>query len=311
MPKKESNCACVVCQVERSLLDSLSTQIARTHFQALTANHPILNHFDSPADVIARLHEHERIDADNHGTWNGILHALVDGLEETTTQEIGQQLLLVAYTPAIHKVCREVCRLFPGLPPEDIAQQASVFFLENAKAPSMAEQNGHLPVALVKYFRRRLFRWAIQETQQSQRLQGLSPHDPEPMAYDNFENNVVVEQLLAKAQRLGVLSQTETDLVCKFHCEGCQPEELREEDGGRSAIAVYRRIQRAVYRLRRIAGRYGTRPLPTIQNNESKNTSNHAVECSGEMSIRNSERDFSRELANVPRLDTDISQIAA
>src|SRR6266550_1162016 len=36
--QKENNCGCVVCQVERSLLNSLSTQTARTHFQALARN---------------------------------------------------------------------------------------------------------------------------------------------------------------------------------------------------------------------------------------------------------------------------------
>ncbi len=63
---KESNCRCVVCQVERSLLNSLSTQTARTHFQTLARNYPILNHFDSPTDVIAQLHEHERVEHVNH-----------------------------------------------------------------------------------------------------------------------------------------------------------------------------------------------------------------------------------------------------
>src|SRR2546425_13260905 len=72
--QKENNCGCVVCQVERSLLNSLSTQTARTHFQALARNHSILNHFDSPADVIAQLHEHERTEAVYHKASNGILH---------------------------------------------------------------------------------------------------------------------------------------------------------------------------------------------------------------------------------------------
>jgi hypothetical protein len=58
---KENNCQCVVCQVEQSLVDSLNTQTARTHFQALATSHPILNHFDSPADVIACLHGHEEV----------------------------------------------------------------------------------------------------------------------------------------------------------------------------------------------------------------------------------------------------------
>ena len=33
-----------------------------------------------PADVIARLHDHEKVEALNHNAWNGILHALVDAI---------------------------------------------------------------------------------------------------------------------------------------------------------------------------------------------------------------------------------------
>ena len=91
MPK-ENNCRCVVCQLERSLLNSLSTQTARTHFQALAHNYPILNHFDSPADVIAQLHEHERVELVNHKAWNGILHALVDSIANRTAEDIGQSV---------------------------------------------------------------------------------------------------------------------------------------------------------------------------------------------------------------------------
>ena len=123
MPTKEKNCQCAICQIEHDLLDSLSTQTARIHFQALATNHPVLNHFNSPADVIARLHDHERVEADNHNAWNGILHALVNATADGSTENIGQQLLLVAYTPTIHKVYREVCQKFPGLCPEDIAQR--------------------------------------------------------------------------------------------------------------------------------------------------------------------------------------------
>jgi len=94
--QKENNCCCPVCQVERSLLNSLSTQTARTHFQALACNYPILNHFDSPADVIAQLRE--RAELVNHQAWNGILHALVGSIANGTGEEIGQQLLLVAYS---------------------------------------------------------------------------------------------------------------------------------------------------------------------------------------------------------------------
>ena len=87
---KENNCTCVVCQVEQSLLDSLSTQTARIHFQALARNYPILSHFDSPADVIAQLHEHEDVEIVNHIAWNAILHALVSSVADGIAEETGQ-----------------------------------------------------------------------------------------------------------------------------------------------------------------------------------------------------------------------------
>jgi len=177
--QKENNCRCVVCDVERSLLNSLSTQTARTHFQALARNHSILNHFDSPADVIVQLHEHERTEAVNHKAWNGILHALVDSIADRSFEEIGQQLLLLAYMPAIHKVYREACQKFPGLCPEDIAQQAALCFLETARSPEMQILNGHLPAALSRRFRQSLFRWAMGELRQSLPLEEIASNIPE------------------------------------------------------------------------------------------------------------------------------------
>jgi hypothetical protein len=273
---KENNCCCVVCQVERSLLNSLSTQIARTHFQALARNYPILNHFDSPADVIAQLHEHERVELVNHKAWNGILHALVDSIAGGTAEEIGQQLLLVAYAPAIHKVYREVCQKFPGLCPEDIAQQAVLCLLETARSDEMQTLNGHLPAALARRFRQSLFRWAMAELRQSLPLEEIASNIPETHAR-NFEEGVVLEQLLSKAQRMGILSASQCELVRKFHCEGFQPEELRESKDGPSAIALYRRIQRAVHRLRRTGAtgspRGGTIPPSQDENIHGENSS--------------------------------------
>src|SRR5205807_1385253 len=91
-----------------------------------------------------------------------------------TAEEIGQQLLLLAYMPAIHKVHREVCQKFPGLCPEDIAQQATVCFLETVRTPEMHIFNGHLSAALARRFRQSLFRWAIGEIRQSLPLQAIA-----------------------------------------------------------------------------------------------------------------------------------------
>src|SRR5256712_2714192 len=142
---KENSCRCVVCDSERNLLNSLNSQTARTHFQALARNHAVLKHFDLPADVIAQLHEHEQVELVNHKAWNGILHALVNSLADRTAEEIGQQLLLLAYMPAIHKAYAEVCQQFPALVAEDVAQQAALVLLEAARSPAMRNQNGYLP----------------------------------------------------------------------------------------------------------------------------------------------------------------------
>jgi hypothetical protein len=101
-------------RLSRACSDSLSTQTARTHFQALARNYPILNHFDSPADVIAQLHEREEVKLVYHIAWNEILHALVDSIADGTAEATGQQLFLVAYTPAIHTYIGKFARNFPG-----------------------------------------------------------------------------------------------------------------------------------------------------------------------------------------------------
>ena len=311
--QKENNCGCVVCQVERSLLNSLSTQTARTHFQALARNHSILNPFDSPADVIVKLHEHERVELVNHKAWNGILHALVESIADRTFKEIGQQLLLLAYMPAIHRAYVQVCQQFPALAAEDVAQQASLVFLEATRSPFVTSQNGYLPVALAKEFRRRLFRWAIGELRQSLPLEEIAENIPVTHAHD-FEQGVVLEQLLAKARRMGILSASQCELVRKFHCEGFQPDELRESEDGPSAIALYRRIQRAVHRLRRIGvtGSSRAKSIPPSQDENSKNILRDAVDFSGEMAISNSEKGNSPERSRPgPQLEPEVPSIAA
>ncbi len=176
--------------------------------------------------------------------------------------------------------------------------------------------NGHLPGALAIRFRRRLLTWAIAEIRRSlPSWEELSPRSPEPVSDDNFEDGVLLDQLLAKAQRLGVLSQTEAELIRKFHCEGCQPEELRDGAAGPSGVALYYRVQRAVHRLRRIAGNAAghihRRRALHVEPSHARKSSSMALEFSVNTGIRNSEGDFSPELSHAPQPEHDVSQIVA
>jgi hypothetical protein len=221
--------------------------------------------------------------------------------------------------PAIHKVHREVRQKFPGLCPEDIAQQAAVCLLETAKSPEMQSLNGHLPAALAMRFRRRLFRWAIGELRQSFPLEEITSNIPETQTR-NFEEGIVLEQLLSKARRMCILSADQCELVRKFHCEGFQPEELRQGKDGPSAIALYRRIQRAVHRLRRIGLTASSKvssippsqdenPFQERDSSQTQKLLRDAVDFSGEMGIRNSEKGFSPEPG--PQLEPEVPPIPA
>ena len=259
---KENHCRCVVCQLERSLLNSLSTQAARTHFQALACNYPILNHFDSPADVISQLHEHERVEHVNHKAWNGILHALVDSIANRTAEDIGQQLLLLAYMPAIHKAYVEVCQQFPTLAAEDVAQQAALVLLEAARSPAMRSQNGYLPVALARDFHKRLIRWALGETRWSAQIQE-EPIDVPGSPNASFEDVATLEAFFQQAQEDGLLSDAECDLLLKLKYEGFEAKEMAEvlgTDPLNSHRRLHRKLQTILTRLQRAAR---TRPMPS------------------------------------------------
>jgi hypothetical protein len=253
MPTKEKNCRCDICELEHDLLESLSTQTARIHVRALADSYPILNRFDSPADLIVRLRAGEDIEVGNQTAWNAILHALVKSIADGIAQETGQQLLLLAFMPAIHRTYAEVCQLFPDLRADDTAQQALLVFLEALRLSVVTNQNDYLPVALAKEFRRRLFRWAFSEARKSVPYEEISSLDTEPVSEEDFEDAVLLEDLLSQWQRAGVLSQGQCSLLYKFKCEGFKANELADINTGTTTNAVQMRLKRIVKKLRRTA----------------------------------------------------------
>ena len=248
---KENNCQCGICQVERDLLDSLRSQATRIQFQALASKYPALKKFDSPADLFTQLRDDEPLEIGTRADWNAILQALVNSIADGIAEETGQQLILLAFIPAIHRTYGEVCQLFPNLGAEDIAQQASLVFMEALRLPVVTNQNGYLPAALAKEFRRKLFRWAFSETRRSVPSGEISSFHSEPAFDDGLEHAVVLDHLLSQAQRAGVLSEDECDLVRKFKCEGFSANELVSTNTGNTTNAVQMRLKRIFKKLRR------------------------------------------------------------
>jgi hypothetical protein len=311
---KENNCQCVVCQVEESLLNSLSTQTARTHFQALATNYPVLNHFSSPTDLVEYLHQQG--ESVNHNAGSEILQAVIHAITEKTFEEIGQQLLLLAFTPAIHKVCREVAQLFPSLPPEDIAQQAWLCLLEAARSIVIARQNGHLLLAFVRAFRKNIFRWAIKEARIFTVEEENSPVQcPEQVSEDNLERDYELDEFLRHCRSKGLLSEADYKLLLQFQCEGFEAMELTRGGRWRSAKAVHHRLEKILGRLRRAAAdpdllKPKTASAP-LKSPKRKKIQKRGGISPGSCPFSNSEKGFSPELSRpMPQVGADETQAA-
>jgi DNA-directed RNA polymerase specialized sigma24 family protein len=216
-----------------------------------------INHLRSPLEVVAQLHgQAGRME---HDPGNQILHTLIHAVSDQAFEDLGQQLLLVAFTPAIHKTCRDVCGQFPALAREDVAQQASAFLLEAARSPFMLRQNGHLPIALVRRLRRETFRWAIKENENSIAHEKAAAWDgsQEPVSDECIEQVYILFEFLRHSRDAGLLSDADQELLFKYECEGFEAKELAARSGGRaSPAAIHLRLQRIVNRLRRAAQDY-------------------------------------------------------
>lgn len=291
---KENNCECVVCKVEQELLKILNTQTSRNHFKALASDYPVSNDLGSPLEVVAQLHQQS--EAVNHGRGNQILHSLIRAVSDKAFEHLGQQLLLVAFTPAIHRTYRDVCGQFPALAREDVAQQALMLFLETAKSPAMLHQNSHLAIALVREFRKSMFRWATKETRRCLILQ----HDcSQDLALDtNFEVAILLREVLQQSRRIGILSQIEHQLLLKLKCEGFEAKELADVNCGITANAVLLRVSRTMTRLRGSATRLQN-CLPSVTG------------FSGELPISKGEEEFSPERSQVTHHKADVACVGA
>jgi DNA-directed RNA polymerase specialized sigma24 family protein len=313
----ENNCHCAVCNVEAALLGSFSTQTARIHFHALANNYG-LNQFESPFDLIAHLHDQS--DSANHHSGTQILHRLLHAISDGVFEELGQQLLVVAFTPAIHKIFREICQRFPMLALDDIGQQAWVAFIEVAKSPALSRQNGQLPVSLAMNCRKAMLRWAIRESRRASIVQDPLPEFSEPSADGDMEQAILLDDFLAQARRNGLLSEDEYELLIKLKYQGFEAKEVAEATGITSAMhrRLHRRVQTILNRLQREAeiqalAIKNTHPTePDMNLSPQKKYFSVAVNSSWNVPFSNSEKGFSPELSHsVPHIATDAAQAVA
>jgi hypothetical protein len=246
------SCTCPICRVEQELVLTLNGRTSQRHFRKLAAGRRALTSFSSASDLIARLHDRHRNGEQPHSA-DQILRALIRARPSKADHNLWQSVLVLAFVPTLHKTYRDVCVKFPGLSPEEIAQQALAAFLEVAQSPGIACRKRYLSIALACGLRKTVFRWAIREAAKSG---DPEPDDSaalelrEPVADGHFESSVLLDEFLSRSCREGILSTSDYQLLVQMKLQGCQAKEVTELAGRISASGIYQRLRRALLHLR-------------------------------------------------------------
>jgi DNA-directed RNA polymerase specialized sigma24 family protein len=254
--KAGSDCDCLICRLEQSLLDELNHEKRMEEYQRWAASSEILAPFPTVRQLLAHLH---RQGNDQNSSADEVIRELVRAGASRPSRSLWQSLLLLVFIPTIHRTTSQIRAAFPSLGREDTAQHLFATLLEFLHSQELRAQSSHLAFIVARRMRRSAFRWAIRES----RLE--LPTDWDPTAKTSEEADESHEQshagiLLAKflddCQRRGWLSEQERRLLAQFKLEGIRAAELARRSG-HSATAIHHRIQRLLERLRRISRKSG------------------------------------------------------
>ena len=251
------HCKCHICKVERHLFKSLTEPPATVRFSAIALISPALARFSNVSELLTDLHarRHGDLGASIAGE---LVSVLICARRDASDFELIQAILVLAFTPTIHRTHRELCAWFRELESEDIAQQIFTLFLDLVTSASPALLNSHLPIALTRTLRKDAFRWAEKEQRFAiQREAEKSGETAEPFRHDAFETVVVLNDFLDHCQRTGILSLFERNLLIRLKIDGFFAKEIIHTHTALSERAVHRRVQRILQRLQKAADDLG------------------------------------------------------
>jgi len=261
------HCSCHICRVESYLFTALSELPWSARFSKLAAKSPHFAEFANVSDLLGHLHV--RGNADSSGRLIcGLLDALLCEEAAAPDSELIQSVLVLAFTPTIHRTYREVRAWFRELEPEDIAQQTFAFFLQLTASAPAGMLNHHIAFVLSQALHRNAVRWARRE--QAKRLERdrfLEEHGAvaEPSEAAQFEVICLLKEFLDYSIRKAIISEFERDLLLKMKVDGFIAKEVLERHTALSPKAVHVRGQRILKRLQSAA-----REVPSLGGNSGK-----------------------------------------
>ena len=252
-----SDCGCLICRLEASLLDELHHEKGLAEYRLWAASSRVLAAFPTPAELVAHLHRQHGDEGNSSA--DEILAELAGTGGRGPFDSMRQQILLLVFVPTIHRTTSQVSAGFPALAREDTAQHLFVALLEFFDSREFRARRSHLAFTIARKMRRGAFRWAIRES----RIKLANDPDRSRASPDDTETGgeasqaaVLLADFLDKCQLRGWLTEEERQLLIRFKLEGLTGAELARVSG-RSALAIRHRVHRLLERLRRIAQKPG------------------------------------------------------
>ncbi|MFZ3217680.1 MAG: hypothetical protein WA192_16600 [Candidatus Acidiferrales bacterium] len=250
-----SNCGCLICRLESSLIAELNEVRSREEFRLFTACNQTLSAFPSALALIQHLHGQQ--DQEQNSLSDRILLELLEPSSDAPLGPMRHGLLLLAFIPTMHRTATQVTIAFPAIARDDAAQHLFASLLEFLPSQELQSRHSHLAFTIARKIRRSAFRWAIRESRISLRNEmdgtatGILESD---LRVEDSRSKILLQHFLDDCERRGWLSSAERELLTQFKLEGVSGPELARRSG-HSVVAIRHRIQRLLDRLRRIARR--------------------------------------------------------
>ena len=251
-----SDCDCLICRLEASLLDELNHEKGLEEYRLWAGASEVLAPFPTASRLVAHLH---RQNDDQNSSVDEVIVELVRTGAKGRLEPIAQSLLLLVFVPTIHRTTSQISAVFPAVAREDTAQHLFAALLEFLHSQELRTQRSHLAFVVARRMRRSAFRWAIRESRLDRPNEpGAAPATFERTAEgeDESRSAVLLARFLDNCQSRGWLSEEERQLLTRFKLEGVTGAEIAGRSG-HSAVAIRHRIQRLLDRLRRVAQKSG------------------------------------------------------
>ncbi len=247
----KGGCKCLVCNLEKNLLQELNSERQLRAYQNLAATSPLLLRFPTASDLLEELRRSGA--TDDHRGADEILGELLR-LRASMHCDFIRRLLLVALVPTLHRTSRIVSSRFSTLAGDDVEQHIVTSALEILESAELRKRQSYFAFAIAQSLRRNVFRWAIREARASSFEEMDAGNEPpvRTSPEGGLGTSLELDALLRRSLRDGLLTESEHELLVSFKLHEVPAEQLAIREG-QSEGAFRHRILRVIEKLRQAA----------------------------------------------------------